>query len=420
MKKILLFADIGGHEEENYYHVGDEAMFYETYRWYKTNHPRWKLTAASWTIAHSNLDIHETRHLSRPKINSKLLKKFYFPSLFIKFLLHLLTNINLFSPSEYQLIMSIKKQDRIHFTGGGNLSSQFRPWLYYSFFVLFVARSFSKQILLTSQTIGPISGIDKLLANFIFNFSDLITVRSKLDVHNKKSSNYFSYKIESMLDAAYNLPTKKNQPRIKHKNNYVIGLSIHSWKGYERKTIELIKNVLVEFSKNHSLSIVIIPHHLTLKNESIDSFILKEIIAELPSTVSIYEPNSQKIIRKISVPATEIKLLTSRVDLLLTTRYHGIIFALSQNIPTIAISFDKYYQEKNTSTLKMIYGSDYKKYHVTVQDKHAYTKILKNMTTIKKNGMKEKARLQKINAIVSLAIPTLDTVMKKFESNNKI
>lgn len=162
MKKIILFADVGGHEDQQYYHVGDEAMLYESYRWYKNNHPTYALTVFSWFPTHSDLQCTETPHLHWPKDKGFS----YFPLLMAKLLIWKILGKSYFSKTELSLITVIQNHDRLHFTGGGNLSSQFRPWLYYCFFVLFVAKLLRKEIIVTSQTIGPLTGIDRLSAVF--------------------------------------------------------------------------------------------------------------------------------------------------------------------------------------------------------------------------------------------------------------
>lgn len=162
MKKIILFADVGGHEDQQYYHVGDEAMLYETHRWYRKYHPAYTLTVFSWFPTHSDMRCTEVPHLRWPKGRGST----YFLLLITKTLLWRLLDKSYFSKTELAVVTTIQQHDRIHFTGGGNLSSQFRPWLYYCFFVLFVAKLLRKEIIVTSQTIGPLTGIDRLSAVF--------------------------------------------------------------------------------------------------------------------------------------------------------------------------------------------------------------------------------------------------------------
>lgn len=162
MKKVILFADVGGHEDQQYYHVGDEAMLYESYRWYRDKHPAYALTVFSWFPTHSDMECTEAAHLRWPTGKGFS----YFPLLMAKALILKLLGKSYFSKDELAVVATIQHHDRLHFTGGGNLSSQFRPWLYYCFFVLFVAKLFHKEIILTSQTIGPLTGIDRLSAVF--------------------------------------------------------------------------------------------------------------------------------------------------------------------------------------------------------------------------------------------------------------
>ena len=49
--------------------------------------------------------------------------------------------------------------------------------------------------------------------------------------------------------------------------------------------------------------------------------------------------------------------------MVISSRYHGLVFALSSNIPVLAINYDNYYTMKNNAILS-IYFKNLKKYSV--------------------------------------------------------
>lgn len=413
MKKVLLFADIGGHEYEKYYHAGDEAMLYETSRWYKKNHPNWELTLLSWFPIHSKLAIPEKPHLHWSKKRSYL----YFPLLCAKLFCWKIAKISFFSSSESSLIETLQHHDRIHFTGGGNLSTQFRQWMYYSFFVILTAKLLKKEILLTSQTLGPITGIDKIFAFFILNLPNLVAIRESTNrIKEFLKNGIFLPKVEGMLDAAYTLPISKSQLSILRKKNLTIGLSLHAWEGWEKAVTLLVQKLLSSLSKKYSLTVVLIPHHLVFKSAGTDLEYMRKIAASLPKKVTVVTPSLQTILKRETLPATYIKKLTSKVDFLLSTRYHGLIFALSENIPTIALQLDGYYQMKNKGALKMFYKGNASRYQVTIQDTKAFDQLLQKTTHIIENLREEKSLLQKINDKIATQEKTLNSVMIDFEN----
>lgn len=410
MKKILLFADIGGHEYQKYYHVGDEAMFYETYRWYKSNHPTYKLTALSWFTTHQNLDL-----IEKPHLHWSTYSYTYFPLLLITFIVFKITSISFFSSEEMALVKTIQQQDRIHFCGGGNLSSTFRQWLYYCFFVIIVAKFSRTEIILTSQTIGPITGIDRLFSLFILNLPKVIAIRANTNTWQEfKRYGAFLPNIKSMLDAAYSLPLSKIGIKNLKRDNIIVGLSIHKWKDSEKETLSLIKKVLQTISKKYHISIVLIPHHINESEEGTDIQYMKEVVNTLPEDIIVYMPESST---KNNL-AEYIKKITSQTDILLTSRYHGLIFGLSANIPTIALNFDEYYQMKNEGALELFFKDKTVDYQINLNNQNAGIDLHKKMTYVLDNLSKEKRMLQSINKTLSKTNLTLHSVLHNLESTS--
>ena len=193
--RVLLFADIGG--ERGFYHTGDEAMFEVTYAWYRKNYPKCIITTLSKTPQ-------KLQHLNWPM--DRFINRGYFFIMFFKTLIWRLFKINIFTKKEFDFIKLVSNTDRIHFTGGGNITSLFTPWLYYSLFVIFLGRLLKKRVILTSQTIGPFRIIDKLPVIVILNLADLIVLREEI-IDNRYG--IFLPKLKGMIDSAYFLPAKK-------------------------------------------------------------------------------------------------------------------------------------------------------------------------------------------------------------------
>ena len=204
--KVLLFANIGT-APNNFYHVGDEAMFLETYNWYQKHHPKYKLTLLSSQPNHQNLKITEIINpLEFQFANKRSLFKTETKLTILK-----LFKINLLNKKERELFEIIKNNKRIHFCGGGNITSLFPGWLYYSLLIIKISTFLRRETILTSQTIGPLNFIDKIITKKILSKTKIIAVRGIKNIHFKKTTP----KIYSMLDAAYTLSTKSNLKIIK-------------------------------------------------------------------------------------------------------------------------------------------------------------------------------------------------------------
>lgn len=389
MMKILLFANIGS-APNSFYHVGDEAMFLETCRWYQTTHPSYTISIFTSQPNHGHLNINEIKN----PLEFQFIGKKELFSIFIKTFLFKYLNKNFFDQKEYELVNSIKEQDRIHLCGGGNLNSIYPGWLYYSLVILVISLLYSKDTVLTSQTIGPFSFIDKLLAYLIINKARIVAVRGHADT--LKNLGIVSPKIYNMLDAAYGLPVTTDKKQLK-KKLFRIGLSLHDWKG-SKKFFEALVGSLKDISKKVPIEIVLIPHVLVDDDTQWDMGFMSGLFNKLGTELNIIQPVMNDILTSKPEPAYYIKNITGTVDLLISTRYHGVIFALSQNIPVLTYTSDFYYSDKNTNALKLYYPNNFDKYSMSSSDKHLNSTLTSTLRLIIKNNIQEKLQLKKINS----------------------
>lgn len=388
---ILLIADLGS--KNNFaYHVGDEAMFYETYRWYSNNKPNYNLSIFSNNRSHSKLKLDE---FITPQIfKSKGLG--YFLKLIIKFVIFKIFRIDRLSPIEKKTCYFLSKQDKIHFTGGGNISSIFKEQLLFYSFIILLTWLLKKEIILTSQTIGPFILKDLLLVFLVFNLPTKIGIREKFNV-NKSLIQYSILlpKVYSMIDSAYTLDSKSQINLNERKSNVIrIGLSIHKWGSHTKQIEEALLESLAILCKMHKVQILLIPHVITNNKDKDDTYNMKQFISKIANTATIISFTNDKLLKTKNEPAINIKYLTENVDLLITTRYHGIIFALSSNTPCLTFKMDKYYNQKNSGALNHIYGKNIEKYVVDLQDKKNEKKLQTKIQYLINNNKVEKEILK--------------------------
>lgn len=385
--KVLLFADSGG----KYYHVGDEAMLYETLKWYKKNYPKARIIILSKSSR-------EFPHLNWPA--KRIINRGYFLILAIKTLLWRFLNKNYFNREEFNFVNQIKNHDRIHFTGGGNITSLFTPWLYYSFFVIFVSWLLRKQAILTSQTIGPIWGIDRVFALFILNLPLLIVLRE--DTKGKNPLWHYGIifpEIKGMLDVAYLLPYKTYYQLLPKTNKFKLGLSLHYWQGFNHfKMVSILKRLIKKISQSYPIEVVLIPHVIAKKDYPWrDVNLMKLVVKNLPKKIKVVSLTYKQLIKSAHISAITVKKLTSSVDLLISTRYHGTFFALSQNIPSISLVMDKYYQLKFSQILRIFYKEEAGNYLCGINGNLSSKEIFKKVNKILANLSFEKEKLKRIN-----------------------
>ena len=98
--------------------------------------------------------------------------------------------------------------------------------------------------------------------------------------------------------------------------------------------------------------------------------------------MKVNNPITSQELLALAVPASYIAQRTADVDVLLTTRYHGIVFALSHNIPVIALQFDAYYRMKNMGALEYMYGSDAQTHMVELDKDDASSQLIEKLKRI--------------------------------------
>lgn len=384
--KVLLLADIGTNKD-GFYHIGDEAMFHETERWYKTYQT--DIEIGSLSRSGVNLPFPFERY---PAI-------LYCAKLVIKSLILKIFKLSLFSKEQRIFIDFISRYEVLHFTGGGNIYSTCPSWLYYCYFLIFFFKLNGKKIIMTSQTIGPLEGVDKLLGRYFLNLPSLIVLREDVDEGSRPLGEYgiAKPKIAGMLDAAYNLPVS-DVYKLPKKRCLRIGLSIHQLEDDEHEVAEMVRDTIIDLARTYKLEIVVIPHIIVKDSVKIwGRWYMKNIINHLPSGIKIIMPKYSEIVVTRKCPESLIKSMTAQCDLMIVTRYHGLIFSLSTNTPVVAIAKGQYYLHKDREALRFLYGEDIDNYLVNMGDNDPLFELKEKVLVLVKNLESEKLKMHELN-----------------------
>lgn len=354
--RVLLVANVGG-GKAGFYHVGDEAMFYQWYTTYLAGRSPVMLGTFLPFGSASYPDIES--HPQLPWPSHPRTARQYFYKLLFKVLLLKITHLSHLSPEQQSCIETIKKYDRIHFTGGGNITSTFPSWLYYTYFIIFVSWIFNKEVVLTSQTIGPFTPYDTGLSSCMLNLVKKIQLRER--VTNNWPLLKFGIirpKISSAVDAATHLHSKSTYRLPKNSSAIRIGLSLHGWKNFgdqiEKKTLEILAVLHIKYH----IEVVLIPHLFTRNMQQWDSGFMRQLVKKLPADIRVMCPTYEELTTSAVTPACTIKALTASVDVLISSRYHGLVFALATGTPFIGFLMDDYYNRKNAKLLDFYTHAD--------------------------------------------------------------
>jgi len=153
MKKILLITDAGV-GKKGWYHVGDEAVFWSLYQRIISDTPDAQITI----FARSNVNKKITGAItidSAPFFDNKT--NFVFSKIVPFFKIRPLRFIILLLFPQYKnMFLKIKSTDYIVVSGGGNLNSHFRDFIFNRFIIVLFAQILNKKIYFAPQTIGPL------------------------------------------------------------------------------------------------------------------------------------------------------------------------------------------------------------------------------------------------------------------------
>ena len=212
---------------------------------------------------------------------------------------------------------------------------------------------FSKNLILTPQTIGPFySKKAKLLGALILKKANTVFSR---DYISNEVANKYSKSSKMGPDLAFKLnkfPFSNLNLFPKLSSNKIIGINVSGllWRGgysrknefnlvidYKKLIIDLIKN----FLNQEATEIILIPHSFSQKRTT--SFVEDdyESSIELKSIISNEILNAKINIIPRNINSSEIKYIISKTDFFIGSRMHSCIAAVSSKVPTIALSYSR-------------------------------------------------------------------------------
>jgi polysaccharide pyruvyl transferase CsaB len=217
---------------------------------------------------------------------------------------------------------SIFKSDVVIFGGGSLLQDvTSKRSIYYYLYIIMISVLMKKKVLLLSQGIGPVkSKTNRILISCLLNRVDFITVRDLNSMSElrrlKINDEIIGFSADPVIDFGTHLPKTISAKKK-------VGLSFRYWKDADviNPLIFIIKDL-----RNKGIDIVLIPFHY---NEDID--LINEIGSKSEEQVcSIKEKMTPK----------ELYNVISGLDLLIGSRLHSLIFAVSADVPVTAVSYD--------------------------------------------------------------------------------
>lgn len=218
--------------------------------------------------------------------------------------------------------------------------------LYKCLYPMLLAHKLGKKYFIISQSIGPLydksrnvfSKISFKLSYYVLKNADAISLRETVSFNNLKKlglnniNNTGDYAF--MLDNENKLPDELN--KIINKNDFVvITVRQHNFKrNTETNYLNTIEKIANYVNKKYSYNVVFMAHVKGPNKFEDDRIVVENIKNKFvnPNFIFLTDQYSPQVICKFY----------SYAKLMIGTRFHSVIFALSNCVPAIAISYSGY------------------------------------------------------------------------------
>ncbi|MBW8382047.1 MAG: polysaccharide pyruvyl transferase family protein [Youngiibacter sp.] len=246
-----------------------------------------------------------------------------------------------------QTLKIFEESNAVFVKGGGFLHSAGRITdtykIYYFLFHIFLAQSMKKPVYIMPNSYGPFNGLGVFwLVRKALDRSNLVTVRESISNEMLKD-----IKIDAQLfpDLGFALEkstmrdNKISDLRIKHVGRKLVAITARPYRFSEnndpsKKYKEYI-NAMVMFSRwlyeNNYLP-VFVEHTLSENTHENDGAAISEIVSKLNN-------NEYEILSSYDYNCRDLKFMYSKMDYVVGTRFHSVIFSLAERIPSIAITY---------------------------------------------------------------------------------
>jgi len=331
--RLVVIADIGGATTR---HIGDEAMLEANLAALRTLIPGVAFTVVSrdpeWAAARYGVDAVNTFGFSSEPSASAEREAM---------LDHLLAEPAIGAPA-HEIVEAVASADGVIISGGGNISSSWPHLLYERVALLYLARSFGKPAVLVGQTIGPNLGADerRLVAAALAS-AGFVGVREipslALALELGIPREHLWYQCDDALFPAGKADTERLSPPTRDRSRTSrIAVTIDPQiRANGEALFGAVVSQLRELTETTGASLVLIPH--VFGNES----------GDVPSDLTELRLLAEQLglshtVVATDLSATQARQVTGAAALVISSRYHPLVFGLAAGVPCIGIYGDDY------------------------------------------------------------------------------
>lgn len=247
--------------------------------------------------------------------------------------------------------------------GGFLLSHRFSVALMQHLVQIKTAIDYKKPVIIYSQSIGPFYNnfmqklaketLDKVEKIFIRETNSLKWIE-KIGCKNKNIELVPDSAFSMFMEGSKRIDVLFNKIKETHSEK-IIGMTVRDWnfpevsdtEFHRNKYIESIRYAINHLADKYRAKVLLMPQVLGPNPFNDDRIISREILANI-------DPSKADLLDYDFHPR-ELKYLYSKMDMFVGTRMHSNIFALSTNVPTVAIN----YEHKTKGIMNMLELNDY-------------------------------------------------------------
>lgn len=236
-----------------------------------------------------------------------------------------LYNVNAVNRNSIIQILAELAEADLFISGGGSLLQDITGNFSVPYYLglAWLAKIQGAKTVCYAQGIGPLNKKwSQKLTAFSFNNFNFLGVRDKAsrkllkDIGVKKE-------VKLTVDPVFGLYDSVHNKRRKIKAQVEVGISVRPW---SVNYINQLAAALNQFSKNKNIKYILFPMH-----KGTDEEISKELMNKL---------NSKSELRELPAAAEKALSEFSQLDLFVGVRLHSLIFALLNQLPLLALSYD--------------------------------------------------------------------------------
>jgi colanic acid/amylovoran biosynthesis protein len=246
-----------------------------------------------------------------------------------------------------ETLEKFEESDAIFVKGGGFLHSAGKITdsykIYYFLFHIIFAQSLNKPVYVMPNSYGPFNGLGVApLVRKVLKRCKIVTVRESIS---RKMLSEIGINAYSYPDLGFGLLKSDRQNneiknlRKLYPNRKLVGITARPYRfpgcpEPEKKYINYIENI-VHFSRwlyEEGCLPVFIEHTLSETTHENDGSCIDEIVSKL-------NKNEYALIANKDYNCRDLKAIYSEFDYMVGTRFHSVIFALSEQVPSIAITY---------------------------------------------------------------------------------